>query len=254
MLSRQSIQKMFVLALALALLLTACERPLQNVATEAYPGPADGVATTEPTVEAPVGPETTATAIGEAPATEAPATEPAATEPAPTQAATATAEAGEDESPRPDDEEATPEATAGPTVEATPEPTAEATPEGEDEQPPADDGAAEERVHVVQAGENLYRIGLQYGISWTVLAEYNTIANANDLEVGQQLRIPPAGSAPGATATSAPQVTHVVQPGETLGIIAQQYGVAWPDIAQANGLAPPYIIHAGQSLVIPGGG
>ena len=47
--------------------------------------------------------------------------------------------------------------------------------------------------------------------------------------------------------------TLIVQEGETLFIISQQYGVSWPDIAEANNLAPPYIIYAGQSLIIPGG-
>jgi LysM repeat protein len=50
----------------------------------------------------------------------------------------------------------------------------------------------EERSHVVQAGENLYRIGLQYGFSFEELATYNNIANPNVLEVGQIIKIPPS--------------------------------------------------------------
>lgn len=55
--------------------------------------------------------------------------------------------------------------------------------------PPAD--PTEERIHIVQRGENLYRIGLLYGYTWQTLAEYNGIANPNRLEVGQEIRIPP---------------------------------------------------------------
>lgn len=47
-----------------------------------------------------------------------------------------------------------------------------------------------ERTHVVAAGENLYRIALQYGITWQRLAEYNGITNPAALRVGQVLRIP----------------------------------------------------------------
>lgn len=47
-----------------------------------------------------------------------------------------------------------------------------------------------ERVHIVQAGENLFRIGLQYGFTFTELASYNGIANPHRLDVGQQIRIP----------------------------------------------------------------
>ena len=50
----------------------------------------------------------------------------------------------------------------------------------------------EERTHVVQAGENLFRIGLQYGFTVNELATYNGIANPNVLDVGQIIKIPPS--------------------------------------------------------------
>ena len=43
----------------------------------------------------------------------------------------------------------------------------------------------------MQAGENLYRIGLQYGFTVEELATYNNLANPNSLSVGQQIQIPP---------------------------------------------------------------
>jgi LysM repeat protein len=48
-----------------------------------------------------------------------------------------------------------------------------------------------EIIHTVQQGENLFRIGLRYGVSYQELAAYNGIANPNVLSVGQQIRIPP---------------------------------------------------------------
>ncbi|MEZ4593132.1 MAG: LysM peptidoglycan-binding domain-containing protein [Chloroflexota bacterium] len=65
----------------------------------------------------------------------------------------------------------------------TEEPAAEAT-----AVPPT----TEERSHVVQAGENLFRIGLQYGFTVDELAAYNNIANPNLLDVGQVIKIPPS--------------------------------------------------------------
>jgi LysM repeat protein len=81
---------------------------------------------------------------------------------------------------------------------------------------PAPDG---ERTHVVQAGENLYRIGLQYGLSWVAIAEYNGITDPNAITVGQELRIPPSPT-PTATATTAaapvaPVVVAEVEPAAT---------------------------------------
>lgn len=264
---RPGILKLIVMVLALTLLLAACERPLQPGTDDADATPPDAEVPTDvaPTV---VAPEEGYPDDGPSAPTPTAANGPAPTEPAPTataeEAAPEEGEDAEDESPRPGDEEPAPEdeeegedevtpeagddATPEATEEATAEPTEEATPE-----PTQEVESGEERMHVVQAGENLFRIGLQYGISWSVLADYNNIADPNRLEVGQQIRIPPAeGAGPGAT--PAPSVMHVVQPGETLFIISQQYSVSWPDIATANDLVPPYTIHAGQELTIPGGG
>jgi LysM repeat protein len=105
-----------------------------------------------------------------------------------------------------------------------------------------------ETMHTVRVGENLYRIGRAYNISWTLIAEANGLVNPNQIYVGQVLKIPV--SAPGPT----PQFTHVVQRGETLFLISLRYGVAWPTVAQANNISSPYVIYAGQTLVIPGGG
>ena len=54
----------------------------------------------------------------------------------------------------------------------------------------------------------------------------------------------------GSAAVMAQQV-HVVQRGETLYRIALRYGRSVAEIAQANGLAEPYTIHAGNQLTIP---
>lgn len=48
-----------------------------------------------------------------------------------------------------------------------------------------------ETIHVVQAGDNLYRIGLKYGFTYQELAAYNNLANPDRLDIGQQIRIPP---------------------------------------------------------------
>ncbi len=47
---------------------------------------------------------------------------------------------------------------------------------------------------------------------------------------------------------------YVVQPGDTLGIIAWRFGTTAWAIASANSLANPNLIFAGQVLVIPAGG
>lgn len=48
------------------------------------------------------------------------------------------------------------------------------------------------------------------------------------------------------------QVHHVVQKGETLWRIGQTYGVAWEEIAKANGIDNVSALKVGTKLVIPG--
>jgi LysM repeat protein len=48
-----------------------------------------------------------------------------------------------------------------------------------------------ERVHVVQAGENLFRISLAYNMSFETVAAYNSIPWPYTIHVGQEIKIPP---------------------------------------------------------------
>lgn len=59
-----------------------------------------------------------------------------------------------------------------------------------------------------------------------------------------------AHSKPAQTETP-PKAIHIVQPGESLSLLAKRYGVSVRALAQANRLATPHLIRAGQTLVIP---
>ena len=64
---------------------------------------------------------------------------------------------------------------------------------GAEEAPGGEETGAEERVHIVRAGDSLFRIGQQYGFTIEELATYNELANPDRLEIGQEIRIPPEG-------------------------------------------------------------
>ncbi len=49
----------------------------------------------------------------------------------------------------------------------------------------------------------------------------------------------------------AAQTNYIVQPGDYLVLIGLKFGVPWQSIAQANGIAAPYLIFPGESLAIP---
>jgi LysM repeat protein len=60
--------------------------------------------------------------------------------------------------------------------------------------PPAVDRASgPETVYVVQQGDNLFRIGLMFNVSSKTLMDYNNLAEANIIFVGQRIRIPADG-------------------------------------------------------------
>ncbi len=114
--------------------------------------------------------------------------------------------------------------------------------------------------HVVRFGETLGTIAADYGVSLLDLQQINDIWTYL-IYAGQELQIP-AGGTPPTTApapdsqspvTQGPTLavlpdTHIVQRGETLFSIAQQYDVTVDALMTANGIADPRRIHSGLEL------
>ena len=65
---------------------------------------------------------------------------------------------------------------------------------------------------------------------------------------------PPSDSevvTPDVAAAEAPEEIYVVQPGDTLLVIATRYNITIDDILRANNLTDPNFVFAGQRLIIP---
>lgn len=107
-------------------------------------------------------------------------------------------------------------------------------------------------VHVVQPGENLYRISLHYGVNMHELATENGIVNVDCLSVGQRLVIPRAAWSGDATSGGAGSDCYRVRPGDTLGRIAARFGTTVSQLATLNGISNPDRIWAGEMLSISG--
>ncbi|MBN1966490.1 MAG: LysM peptidoglycan-binding domain-containing protein, partial [Anaerolineae bacterium] len=144
-----------------------------------------------------------------------------------------------------------------PTATTTPEPSATLAP-----------GVSQPQVigeceHVVQRGENLYRIAQRYGVDWGVLRDSNGIVDVRRLSIGTVLTIPgcvsDAPSAPSGDTTTpggdgvGSYTEHIVQPGENIYRIALRYGITMNALVNANGLTNINYIRAGDTLIIPTG-
>ncbi|MYD38658.1 MAG: LysM peptidoglycan-binding domain-containing M23 family metallopeptidase [Chloroflexi bacterium] len=142
-------------------------------------------------------------------------------------------------------------------------------------------------MHVVQRGENLFRIALQYDLFADQVAQANGLQVSDSLQPGQRLLIPLGAAAATptpmpiaiATAAATPTLTtvnpaqtsvaggphsfardgamptaylHTVAAGETLFVIGLQYNLTVDAIAKANDMDNPNLLRIGQQLTVPG--
>jgi LysM repeat protein len=279
---RQNLFLLVVFLFIISLFLVACERPLPG----GYNDPSTPPDTTVPDVPVdvpevdsgsayPTGQESPAGAVEAYPSDAAqPAQEVPAEEGAVEQGLTAEDQsAGEEPAAEAEPEEPVVEEPAGETETPAADDAQEET-AGEAEAPVAEDAPQEAAenpgTHTVAAGENLYRIGLLYGINWVDLAEANGITDPTSLYVGQVLVLPGAddGTADDAVEQAPEEVeqeaetveetavesdepgTYTVQAGDTLNKIGALLGVDWTEIAALNGIVGTQI-YAGQVLIIP---
>lgn len=104
-------------------------------------------------------------------------------------------------------------------------------------------------TYIVQPGDTLSRIALKYNVTLAALAAKNNLANPNLITPGQKLLIPGADDA--STAAIAADQTYIVQPGDTLFVIAGRAGVRLARLVEANHLTNIDQLEVGQVLVIP---
>jgi LysM repeat protein len=105
-------------------------------------------------------------------------------------------------------------------------------------------------TYVVQPGDNLFRIGLKFGVSWPTLQAVNNLANANMIYYGQSLCIPASGvvTVPTATPIGPTAVPTLVPPTAVppTGIVLPPPGV-FPSINLST-----YYTAPGQTITITG--
>lgn len=150
----------------------------------------------------------------------------------------------------------TPSPTSSPTPMATATPTATPTPfilipdTSLEDTLVHEQTASLNRTYEVDAGDTLTRIALRTGVNRDALRQLNRLGPEADVQlfVGQILLLPAAGD---DLRVQQSEQEYVIQPGDSLGAISEQFGLSLAELLSANRLADPNNISVGQRLVIP---
>ncbi len=106
----------------------------------------------------------------------------------------------------------------------------------------AEDRSLSPSSYTVRRGDTLGEIAEQFDVSTRELRQWNNLASSR-IRVGQTLQLQSTGGSGDAT------LTYRVERGDTLGKIAQQFGVSTRELRAWNGLSSSRII-VGQRLTI----
>lgn len=97
-------------------------------------------------------------------------------------------------------------------------------------------------IYTVKPGDSLYKIAKDHGTTVNDLARLNGIAFPNDIYAGQSIKIP--------LQKDMPSKWYVVNAGDTLYYIAQQFGTTIDALVENNNITDPNLIYPGQILRI----
>ena len=118
---------------------------------------------------------------------------------------------------------------------------------GEGQSPPPT--PAPPTTHIVGEGQTLWYIANLHQVEISNLLWYNGITMETILQPGQEITIRLAeGQAPPPTPT--PQLTHIIEPGDTLWSVALIHHISLEQLMSWNNLAENALLSIGQELLI----
>ncbi|GIK35341.1 MAG: hypothetical protein BroJett010_19000 [Gammaproteobacteria bacterium] len=124
------------------------------------------------------------------------------------------------------------------------------------------DSQVPDKTHRVKRGDTLGRIAAHYGTTVSKLAQANGLKPGARIRVGQSLKLPgrvaavasapaPREPAPQAAAAIRPAPaadSYLVQPGDSLAVIARRTGVSQRDLLAFNNLTDANLVRSGSRL------
>lgn len=109
----------------------------------------------------------------------------------------------------------------------------------------AQDETPDRPTYVVQPGDTLFSIAIQFGVTVDDLINANTLANPNILSTGTEIYIP------GLEGMRGRLETEIIDLGQTLRTLSIRHQVDPEQILRLNRITSPAEVYAGASLVIP---
>jgi LysM repeat protein len=113
------------------------------------------------------------------------------------------------------------------------------------------------RIVKVKSGDSLWKIAKAEGVSLAELIRTNGLTDKSVLRIGQEIKIPSATAkavdpmtTTAATTVSSSENVYVVQPGDSLWVIAKKHGISVSALREANRLSTN-MLKVNQKLVIP---
>ena len=129
------------------------------------------------------------------------------------------------------------------------------TPETPADIPRANETPVVGYVYTVQAGDDLWQIAVAHSLDMEALAAENHLDPPYWLQPGDKLWVPAEPALvrrPEPVLATNHPAGYTVQSGDNLFQIASIYGLTESELARANNIDPPYLIHPGDRLTIPG--
>jgi LysM repeat protein len=107
------------------------------------------------------------------------------------------------------------------------------------------------KQYTVKAGDWLYKIARENGVSPQALIAANPKINPNAVLIPGTVITIPGSSTPAPGSTTTGQKTYVVKGGDNLFRIALNNGTTYQTLAQLNNIPAPYTVYPGQVLKLP---
>lgn len=98
-------------------------------------------------------------------------------------------------------------------------------------------------VHVVEAGDTLYKISKKYDVKLFDIMRLNPYVNVYNLQIGDEICIP--------TAPPRPEKTYVVNAGDSIADVTRAFGLSFDVLAKYNPILLEAELPEGVILKVP---